>query len=72
MLPALQRVVLTVQGVRRAVAGRELGPPDALSGFPPLATADKPFRLTTEAGLLVGIAGPSLEPGLLHPLVVLM
>jgi tRNA pseudouridine55 synthase len=72
MLPWFQPVVLTVQGVRRAIAGRELGPADALSGFPPAVRADGPFRLTTEVGALVGIAGVSHEPGLLHPLVVLM
>jgi tRNA pseudouridine55 synthase len=72
MLPGFERVALTVQGVRRAVAGREIGPGDALSGFPPLPGSDGPFRLTTEAGVLVGIATVGHEPGLLHPLVVLM
>jgi tRNA pseudouridine55 synthase len=72
MLPGFERVVLTVQGVRRAVVGREIGPADALSGFPPLPGSDGPFRLTTEAGALVGIATAGHVPGLLHPLVVLM
>jgi tRNA pseudouridine55 synthase len=73
ILPELPRLTLTVDGVRRAVSGCEIGQRD-LAGetgsggsgaFPPRV------RLLDDAHHLVGIA--DLRPsGLLHPVVVLM
>jgi len=79
MLLGLSSVMLTSDGVRRAVHGRDLGPGDTEKGVRPLFAADPekgpyPFfvRLVDPAGELVAIAA-SLEPsGLLHPAVVLM
>jgi tRNA pseudouridine55 synthase len=66
MLPDLARIVLTMEGVRRAEHGRDLGPADyegiALDAF---------VRLFDPAGQLVGIAEPAATRGLLHPSVVL-
>jgi tRNA pseudouridine55 synthase len=77
MLADFEAVVLTSQGIRRAVAGCELGPADAVSGFDglrvtPGPTADRPVRLLSEGGSLVAIGTASRASGLLHPLVVLM
>src|SRR5262249_3333455 len=75
MLQELHAVVLTPEGVRHAVQGRELGPGD-LTG-----TEDRGFgirdlgcwvRMLDTGGTLVGIAEPSENPGSLHPSVVLM
>jgi tRNA pseudouridine55 synthase len=70
MLPGLASVVLTPQGVRRAVHGCELGPADAQAGC---AMRDPGLiRLLDPAGALVGIAQPGSTPGLLHPSIVLI
>ena len=67
LLPAIPSVVLTEDGVRRALHGSML-PPSAHESELPLTAR---VRLLDEAGQLVGIA--ELEPGgLLHPVIVLM
>jgi len=79
MLPGLSSVMLTSEGVRHAVHGRDLGPGDTEKGVRPLFAADAekgsyPFfvRLIDPAGELVAIAAPKGALGLLHPAVVLM
>ena len=85
MLPGLAPVVLTSDGVRKAIHGRELGPGDCVSGF---ASRDsglgiqsesgttiresRLYRLLDPAGQLVAIARPATAAGLLHPSVVLV
>ena len=85
MLPGLAPVVLTSDGVRKALHGRELGPADCVSGF---ATRDAElerrsesqtttpesrfYRLLDPSGQLVAIARPAAAAGLLHPSVVLV
>jgi tRNA pseudouridine55 synthase len=70
MLPDMASVVLTLQGVRRAGHGCELGPADAQAGF---GMRDSGLvRLLDPTGALVGIAQPGSTPGLLHPSVVLI
>jgi hypothetical protein len=77
VLPAVAAVVLTDEGVRRAVHGRDLGPADVVPpGFdvessPPGGAADA-VRLLDLRGELIGIGEPGSAPGLLHPRVVLM
>jgi tRNA pseudouridine55 synthase len=85
MLPGLAPVVLTSDGVRKAIHGRELGPGDCVSGFanrdsglarpsePRTATPEsRLYRLLDPAGQLVAIARPATAAGLLHPSVVLV
>jgi tRNA pseudouridine55 synthase len=86
MLPGLAPVVLTSDGVRKAIHGRELGPGDCVSGFAtrdsagiarrnesPTTTPESRFyRLLDPAGQLVAIARPATAAGLLHPSVVLV
>jgi tRNA pseudouridine55 synthase len=85
MLPGLAPVVLTSDGVRKAVHGRELGPADCVSGFanrdsglarPSESRTATPesrlYRLLDPAGQLVAIARPATAAGLLHPSVVLV
>jgi tRNA pseudouridine55 synthase len=78
MLTTLPTVVLTPDGVRRAVHGRELRVADVSSGLavfePPGTASDETagIRLLSPDGELVGIASRRNEPGALHPLVVLM
>jgi hypothetical protein len=77
--------VLTSDGVRKAIHGRELGPADCVSGF---STRDSTlarrsearttsaesrfYRLLDPSGQLVAIARPATAAGLLHPSVVLV
>jgi len=85
MLPGLAPVVLTSDGVRKAIHGRQLGPADCVSGFAtrdsgPARTGEtrtttsdsRLYRLLDPAGQLVAIARPATAAGLLHPSVVLM
>jgi tRNA pseudouridine55 synthase len=85
MLPHLASVVLTAEGVNRAVHGRDLGPCDAASssGEPfalrPRISALSPqpsygpwIRLLDPRGELVAIARPMGAGGVLHPSVVLV
>jgi tRNA pseudouridine55 synthase len=79
MLLGLSSVILTTEGVRRAVHGRDLGPGDTEKGVRPLFAGDPekgPYsffvRLVDPAGELVAIAAPLEPSGLLHPAVVLM
>ena len=80
MLPALAAVVLTAEGVRRAVHGRELAPADVagraagtagVAGVAGVNVAGPLVRLLDGSGDLVGLAEPGSSPGLLHPSVVL-
>src|SRR6266850_328714 len=70
MLPGLRGMVLTTDGVRHAIQGRELGPADFSRdwrfGMSDLASASH-VRLLHPGGGLVGIAGAARTPGLLHP-----
>jgi len=71
MLPALQSVTLTDEGVLRAVHGRDVGRSELAAGSPAPTGAAGAVRLVDELGHLVAIAEPSAVPGLLHPAVVL-
>ena len=71
MLPRLAPVVLTQDGVRKAIHGRELGPMDCVSGFG-MTPESQLYRLLDEAGALVAIARPSNRLAVLHPSVVLV
>ncbi|OFW29641.1 MAG: tRNA pseudouridine(55) synthase TruB [Acidobacteria bacterium RIFCSPLOWO2_02_FULL_65_29] len=77
MLPALAAVVLTGEGVRRAVHGREVGPGEVAGRTEDPRGPGGPgsvvplVRLLDESGDLVGIAEPGSSPGFLHPSVVL-
>lgn len=80
MLSGLEAVTLTIEGVRRAVHGRDLGPADSEQGVRSLfqgllskKTPDPLFvRLLDLEGQLVGIGELSQTPGFLHPAVVLV
>jgi tRNA pseudouridine55 synthase len=85
MLPGLAPVVLTSDGVRKAIHGRELGPGDCVSGFVARDSGrgmrsesgtttpeSRLYRLLDPAGQLVAIARPATAAGLLHPSVVLV
>jgi hypothetical protein len=72
MLPGLQAVMLTDEGVLRAVHGRDIGHSEVATGSP--AASGQSFaavRLIDELGRLVAIAEPTEVPGVLHPAVVL-
>jgi tRNA pseudouridine55 synthase len=70
LLTAWSPIVLTADGVRRALHGRDLGPTDAQTGF---GMGDLGcVRLLDPSGDLIGIAGPARTIGLLHPSVVLV
>jgi tRNA pseudouridine55 synthase len=86
MLPALDAVTLTAEGVRRATHGRDLGPADfteipadptkpgtvgGVSSSPASSSRLSGVRLLDVAGELVGVAEP-LAAGVLHPCVVLV
>jgi tRNA pseudouridine55 synthase len=67
LLPGLPAAILTDHGVRRAVRGHTVGPPEMLQGAPPDAMR---VRLLSESGELVAIASACGPPGVLHPDVV--
>jgi tRNA pseudouridine55 synthase len=67
LLPGLPAAILTDHGVRRAVRGNTVGPPEMLQGAPPDAVR---VRLLSESGELVAIASACGPPGVLHPDVV--
>jgi tRNA pseudouridine55 synthase len=67
LLPGLPAAILTEGGVRRAIRGNTVGPPEMLQRAPPDALR---VRLLNESGELVAIASARGEPGLLHPDVV--
>jgi tRNA pseudouridine55 synthase len=72
MLPWLEAVTLTDEGVLRAVHGRNIGRSEVVAGLD--AVQDKTavaVRLIDELGRLVAIAEPTAVPGVLHPAVVL-
>jgi tRNA pseudouridine55 synthase len=71
MLPWLQSVTLTDEGVLRAVHGRDIGRSEMAAGAAAPAGARSVVRLVDELGRLVAIAEPSGVPGVLHPAVVL-
>ena len=58
MLPQLSSVVLTDEGVRYAVHGRDLGPAVVLSGLAGPRLASSMIRLLDTRGELVGIGEP--------------
>jgi tRNA pseudouridine55 synthase len=62
MLPQFAAVVLNDETLLRAIHGRDITAPAAVSG---------PVRLVDQLGQLVGIAEPTGVPGVLHPAVVL-
>jgi tRNA pseudouridine55 synthase len=82
MLPGLRAAVLTVDGVRHAIQGRDLGPADFIRDAAvahresnPATGTSSPVRLLHPGGELVGIAARiegARTPGLLHPFVILM
>jgi tRNA pseudouridine55 synthase len=78
ILPRVPAAVLTADGVRHAVQGRDLGPADLSrdSGFGSRDSGPEPVprlvRLLHPNGGLVGIAEPAHTSGLLHPFVILM
>jgi tRNA pseudouridine55 synthase len=68
MLPELAAVVLTDEGLLRALHGRNIGAGEVVSGS---VHAAGPIRLVDQLGQLVGIAEPTEATGVLHPSVVL-
>jgi tRNA pseudouridine55 synthase len=77
MLPGLAPVVLTLEGVRRATHGRDLGPAEIETEVRFPFGIEKGLcpclvRLLDPEGQLVGIAEPATATGLLHPSVVLV
>jgi len=68
MLPHFAALVLTDEGLLRALHGRNISVAEVASGSP-VATA--PMRLLDQLGQLVGIAEPTDVRGVLHPSVVL-
>ena len=76
MLPAWDAVVLTIDGVRHASQGRNLGPADVARDSQRESQVPNPesrfVRLLDPAGELIGIGEPAGTSGLLHPLVVLI
>lgn len=72
MLPGLQAVTLTDEGVLRAVNGRDIGHSEVATGTAPaFGQVAAAVRLIDELGRLVAIAEPTKVPGVLHPAVVL-
>jgi len=71
MLASLESVTLTLDGVRRAIHGQDLGPADVVHGVRDIHEVQA-IRLLDEGGRLLGIAEPSQVPGFLHPAVVLV
>jgi tRNA pseudouridine55 synthase len=71
MLPWLEAVTLTDEGVLRAVHGRDIGRSEVAAGSVTVAGPMAVVRLIDELGRLVAIAEPSGVPGVLHPAVVL-
>lgn len=73
MLPGMPAVTLAPDAVKRAISGRDIGPPDVAGGLEALTgRTSAHVRLLDPHGRLVGISEPSGTPGLLHPAVVLM
>jgi tRNA pseudouridine55 synthase len=68
MLPQFSAVVLTDEGLLRALHGRNIGAGEVASGS---VHATGPIRLVDQLGQLVGIAEPTPADGVLHPSVVL-
>jgi tRNA pseudouridine55 synthase len=73
LLTRFPSVVLTSDGVERALHGQELRPQDSAIGDFGLRIADYGLvRMLDSSGELLGIAEPSRTSGLLHPSVVLV
>ena len=68
MLPHFASVVLTDEGLLRAVHGRNISVSEVASGS---LRSTGPIRLLDQLGQLVGIAEPIGLSGVLHPSVVL-
>jgi len=72
MLPELRAVVLTDEGLLRALHGRNISAAEMASVNPAnLENPANPVRMLDQLGQLVGIAEPTDVPGVLHPSVVL-
>jgi tRNA pseudouridine55 synthase len=71
MLPWLDAVTLTDEGVLRAVHGRDIGRSEVAAGSLTAVGPTTVVRLIDELGRLVAIAEPTSAPGVLHPAVVL-
>jgi tRNA pseudouridine55 synthase len=72
MLPQFAEVVLTDEGLLRALHGRDIGAADVASTNPSnLSNPLDHVRLVDQLGQLVAIAEPTGVPGVLHPSVVL-
>jgi len=72
MLPQFGEVVLTDEGLLRALHGRNISPAEVASANPAnLEHPGNPVRLVDQIGQLVGIGEPTGIPGVLHPSVVL-
>ena len=74
MLSRLPALVLTAEGVRWALSGRDLdqGSGGLFASSAPEKTRELFFRLMDLQGKLIGIAEPSSAEGLLHPSVILV
>ena len=68
LLPAFSSVMLTAEGVRRALHGNLVSPSDYRADGAPIGSR---VRLLDEAGTLVGLAEPA-PGGALHPAIVLV
>jgi len=71
MLPWLDAITLTDEGVLRAVHGRDIGRSEVAAGSVTAAGPTTVVRLIDELGRLVAIAEATDAPGVLHPAVVL-
>jgi tRNA pseudouridine55 synthase len=71
MLPWLDAVTLTDEGVLRVVHGRDIGRSEVAAGSLTATGPAAVVRLIDELGRLVAIAEPTSAPGVLHPAVVL-
>jgi len=63
--------ILTPEGVRRVLNGRDLGPADFAAAVPRAEAASALVQLVDVTGDLIAVGEPSSTPGLLHPSVVL-
>jgi tRNA pseudouridine55 synthase len=68
MLPHFAELILTDEGLLRALHGRNISVAEVASGSP---VAMAPMRLLDQRGQLVGIGEPTDVRGVLHPSVVL-
>ncbi len=74
MLPDIQSVRLTDEGVRHVAHGRDVGPDDWAVDrrLPDPVEGTTLFKLVGPTGELLALARPAARVGLLHPSVVLV